>query len=620
DHKFDYIDVDDFTEDNWVRKLKYGTVFLVTLKSILVYMADIAIVALLYVSGSFSNTLDCNNTAINVGYTCNPGSPLTVTIMPPKVRPWLILATVILSFILLFIDWRKAQAIIRSRDISYAFTSPIAYRYYVLRSYPHYCFFSQIQNSRKTVDVLAFYVFFMFKGWKRLLLAEFPRQLLNALNLNDVIGKLANPKDPNPFSRYYNAIRSLVILNNNKTELIAYALSSFTVAMWIFSFMGLLAAFFIYIPLICTVRGNLKEYCCHKIDKRIGELLRKKSRKRTEEARKAELAEIERNNILRARAARNGGYADSDGGSEYGGGSTGDLPKKTAPPLGMTQRPTLPDIDVDLDAPPVPMHMQKMYGGGGGSGYAGSEYGGTDYNYDMMSEYGGGASGRGGPGSEYGGSVGPGMHHRHGHGHGPQHFVPVMAPGPGYQQHGGMMNMPPPPPQSEFGTLRSNSSNGANGSSYGGAPPPPRPVMYGNGAYPPQMMTSRQGGAMPPAGYPGRPASPGMHPLPPPQMGINGGRPGPNGYAPVPVGGAVGSSHVEAWLNSQQQGVGAGQSNKGGRGWSPLPGGGAPGGRGGGGSRPVTPVRAAGGFSEGSVAGTDSEKSIPVSSRGLLNR
>ncbi|KAJ3270266.1 hypothetical protein HDU76_011184, partial [Blyttiomyces sp. JEL0837] len=126
-------------------------------------MADVAIVALLYVSGSFSNSINCNSTSYTVTTTCNQGPSVTQEIMPLPVRPWLILATVILSFILLFIDWRKAQAIIKSRDISYAFTSPIAYRYYVLRSYPHYCFFSQIQNSRKTVDVLAFFVFFMFK-------------------------------------------------------------------------------------------------------------------------------------------------------------------------------------------------------------------------------------------------------------------------------------------------------------------------------------------------------------------------------------------------------------------------------------------------------------------------
>jgi hypothetical protein len=76
----------------------------------------------------------------------------------------LIMSSLLFSFILLYFEWQKAAKIIESRDISYAFTSVVAYRYYAIRSYAHFCLFSQIQNSRKTVDVLAFWVFFEFKG------------------------------------------------------------------------------------------------------------------------------------------------------------------------------------------------------------------------------------------------------------------------------------------------------------------------------------------------------------------------------------------------------------------------------------------------------------------------
>jgi hypothetical protein len=76
----------------------------------------------------------------------------------------LIMASLLISFVLLFFEWKKAATIIESRDISYAFTSVVAYRYYAIRSYPHFCLFSQIQNSRKTSDILAFWVFFKFKG------------------------------------------------------------------------------------------------------------------------------------------------------------------------------------------------------------------------------------------------------------------------------------------------------------------------------------------------------------------------------------------------------------------------------------------------------------------------
>lgn len=54
--------------------------------------------------------------------------------------------------------------IIKSRDISYAFTNIMANNYYSLKSYDHFCFFSQINNSKKKKDEFAFFVFFTFKG------------------------------------------------------------------------------------------------------------------------------------------------------------------------------------------------------------------------------------------------------------------------------------------------------------------------------------------------------------------------------------------------------------------------------------------------------------------------
>ncbi|KAJ1549025.1 hypothetical protein HK405_011051 [Cladochytrium tenue] len=514
DHKFDYIDVDDFTEDNWVRKFKYSFVFLVTLKSILVYIADVIIVALLFINHSFQCDSSTNSTS-SIGVTvasCNSNaSALSTTIMPQTVRPWLILVTVFLSFVLLIIDWRKAQAIIRSKDISYAFTSPIAYRYYALRSYPHYCFFCQIQNSRKTVDVLAFFVFFMFKGWKRLLLAEFPRQLLNALNLYDVIRLKVDPNSTkNVFEKYYDAVVNLVQSTNSIVNVMAYALSTFTVVVWLFSFCGLLAAFFVYIPLLCNIRGNLKEYCCHKIDKRIGELLRKKSRKRTEEARKAELAEIERSN-----RARQGGYADSE--SEYSGYN------KAAPPLGMTQRPTLPDIDIDLDAPPAtqvassyghqypPQPMSSQGSQYGGPRYAGSEYGDNNYGaqgynnaYDI---YHGGLPPKpqiGGPPSE------DGSYHSFDRG---GHFTPQSS------------SSSKPLLAGPYGPVGAYPPPGSRGS-----PAPGSPQVRPAGALP--------GPPPPPAGLYGAPLPPmpwGAPPPPPPQH----------------MASPAGFSHVDAWLNSQ---------------------------------------------------------------------
>lgn len=42
----------------------------------------------------------------------------------------------------------------------------------------------------------------------------------------------------------------------------------FTVVIFAISAICLMAAAVVYVPLLCTIQGNLKEYCCHKVDKR----------------------------------------------------------------------------------------------------------------------------------------------------------------------------------------------------------------------------------------------------------------------------------------------------------------------------------------------------------------
>lgn len=41
----------------------------------------------------------------------------------------------------------------------------------------------------------------------------------------------------------------------------------FTVTVFVGSLLLLIMAAILYIPLLCYIQGNLKEYCCHKVDK-----------------------------------------------------------------------------------------------------------------------------------------------------------------------------------------------------------------------------------------------------------------------------------------------------------------------------------------------------------------
>ncbi|CAG8563225.1 10947_t:CDS:2 [Acaulospora morrowiae] len=260
DHKFDFVDVSDFYESSILRKFKYSILFMVVLKSILVYMADMWTAGILLIFDRWSSAIQ-------------PKIPFFIS-------KWIYVGCIFFSFLLLAWDIKKARHIIATRDISYAFTSTIAYRYYTLRSYKHYCFFSQINNSKKKADEVAFFVFFTFKGWKRLIFAEAPRQMINAVTLYSVLQSTKQKK-----------LFHINSYGDGMIQRMTLGFMAFTLLVFFLSFTMLLIAFLMYIPLLCQIRGNLKEYCCHKIDKRLSELLKKKSQKRVQQRQQEASAE-----------------------------------------------------------------------------------------------------------------------------------------------------------------------------------------------------------------------------------------------------------------------------------------------------------------------------------------
>src|SRR5271170_3348307 len=107
-------------------------------------------------------------------------------------------------------------------------------------------------------------------GWKRLLLAEGPRQVLNAITLYSVAKDQNFSFDVHVYQQIYTTVQGVVM-----------SFMLLTVAIWALSFIRLFVAGLLYWPLlVCHIRGNLKEYCCHKVDKRISQLLLERRQKR----------------------------------------------------------------------------------------------------------------------------------------------------------------------------------------------------------------------------------------------------------------------------------------------------------------------------------------------------
>jgi hypothetical protein len=151
DFKFSYIDIDQFRLKSFYYRFKYCLLFIIVMKGILVYMADIYTVV--------------HYLALD-GFTANPGldslnSKWSILV---HVMKWVYLGSIFISLLILLLEIKKSRKITRSGYISCAFTNTMSYRQYAISSYSYYSFFQRIEMYIRPIDRMAFFVFFSLKG------------------------------------------------------------------------------------------------------------------------------------------------------------------------------------------------------------------------------------------------------------------------------------------------------------------------------------------------------------------------------------------------------------------------------------------------------------------------
>ncbi|KAK2466128.1 hypothetical protein APHAL10511_001770 [Amanita phalloides] len=265
DHKFDFVDTREFTDNGFFMRLKYLFLYAVVLKSFLVYLSDIFTAITMLTTQDWSNQIyqKCRQIqgCVFVDFTT---------------AKYIFFACILFGFLLLAYEAHKAKKIIASRDISFAFTNVMANNYYSLRSYDHFCFFDHIKDSTKTSDDFAFFIFFTFKSWKRLILSDGPRQAINGFT---VYALYLVKKDQGP---WYDVPK--YFLGNSFSTSALLVTTLFTLVVFAVSLIILIVAAICYVPLLLHIRGNLKEYCCHKVDKRISDVIKRRQKQRLADA------------------------------------------------------------------------------------------------------------------------------------------------------------------------------------------------------------------------------------------------------------------------------------------------------------------------------------------------
>lgn len=143
-HKFEFINIADFHSNSPWTRIRYMWVWIMFFKAILVLCGDVWTCTILIISGAWTSEI---KPAIEV-----------------SIARWIFAGCILLSFLLLATDFRKANKVMKSEDISYAVSNTIVSGFLCLQKFDYFCFIEKIRNSSKLHDKLSFFVFFQLKG------------------------------------------------------------------------------------------------------------------------------------------------------------------------------------------------------------------------------------------------------------------------------------------------------------------------------------------------------------------------------------------------------------------------------------------------------------------------
>ncbi|KAK3831613.1 MAG: hypothetical protein JOS17DRAFT_123262 [Linnemannia elongata] len=329
-HKFEFINIADFHSNSPWARIRYMWVWIMFFKAILVLCGDIWTCTILIISGAWTSEI---KPAIEV-----------------SIARWIFTGCILLSFLLLATEFRKANRVMKSQDISYAVSNTIVSGFYCLQKFDYFCFIEKIRNSSKLHDKLSFFVFFQLKGWKHLVV-QAPRAVISIMILVAFMRALDFDFD------HLDEV-SQILPSLNLAYKFTFCVMVFTSLMFILSGLATLIAIILWIPLVAKVQGNLKEYVCHKMDKRIDNIIKKTTMERAKRTRREQELEDKRYNESLGHEGSGGNGGNGGGGESGASAGSGGFRKDGRPFSAMTPtfggstprrpKPTLPDIDVIL--------------------------------------------------------------------------------------------------------------------------------------------------------------------------------------------------------------------------------------------------------------------------------
>ncbi|CRG84012.1 putative vacuolar membrane protein YJR054W [Talaromyces islandicus] len=270
---WDYINLNDFKSSSCFTGFSYFMVWFFLVVSIAVYAVD-------------------TFTAVNLLVFSRWSSQIKPKI-PFKISKWIFAGCIIASFVLLAMRWIRTIRVMRSDSIAESYLDPLAVRVQSIRvgkskGYRRFLVFAELTKSKKGADYVALFAYFSFEAWLRIVFADGPRQVLNAITLYSVLqlnlipeGSHAAPDGTSPVAQFFINIKALAEKNYQQAVILFGML--FTLIIWVIAALSLLISVILYLIFlwhhIPSEDGSLKRYCRRKINRRLDRIVRKKTAK-----------------------------------------------------------------------------------------------------------------------------------------------------------------------------------------------------------------------------------------------------------------------------------------------------------------------------------------------------
>ncbi|KAB8346287.1 hypothetical protein FH972_023331 [Carpinus fangiana] len=207
----------------------------------------------------------------------------------------------------LLCTWIRALQIMKRNSVADDYLDPMASTLQCLRGgegYRKFLVFAALTKSKKGNDYIALFAYFQFRSMIRIILAQGPRQVINAITLYSVMhidkifkgNKDSQDNSDNGIAKFWSNIEALA---NEDTQQAVILLSMlFTFVIWVFSALSLIVAFVLYITFlwhfIPREDGTVSAYCRRKIEKRLENAVRTNYQKALEkEEAKRKKAEVD---------------------------------------------------------------------------------------------------------------------------------------------------------------------------------------------------------------------------------------------------------------------------------------------------------------------------------------